>query len=99
MDTNIDARKFLIERYDKLAESQKTQMAAQVKSKEEMTKRANTLNKEMSQARGYFVNENGDPLIDQATGGHIVVPPEATTNYDASTGQVVIMTKNNDGTV
>ncbi len=99
MDTNIEARKFLIERYDKLAESHKTQLAAQTKAKEEMTKRANTVNKEMSQARGYYVNENGDPLIDQKTGGYIVVPPEATTNYDASTGQMIIMTKNRDGSV
>lgn len=99
MDTNIEARKFLIDRYDRLAESQKEQMQAQQKAKEEMKKRANTLNKEMSNALGYFVNENGDPLVDQKTGGHIVVPPEATTNYDASTGQMIIMTKNRDGTV
>lgn len=99
MDTNIEARKFLIERYDKLAESQKAQMAAQEKAKEEMKKRANTLNKEMSNALGYFVNENGDPLVDQTTGWRIVVPPEATTNYDASSGQMIIMTKNRDGSV
>ena len=99
MDTNIEARKFLIERYDKLAESQKSIMQAQQKAKEEMTKRANTLNKEMSNALGYFVNENGDPLVDQKTGGHIVVPPETTTNYDASSGQLILLTKNRDGSV
>ena len=99
MDTNIEARKFLIERYDKLAESQKTQMANAEKAKQENEKRKNTINKEMSQARGYFVNDNGEPVIDQQTGARIVVPPETTTNYDASSGQLIMITKNPDGTV
>lgn len=58
MDTNIEARKFLIDRYDKLAESQKTQMANAEKARIENEKRKNSLNKEMSQALGYFVNDN-----------------------------------------
>lgn len=58
MDTNIEARKFLIERYDKLAESQKEQMQAQEEAKVEREKNANTLNKDMSNALGYFVNNN-----------------------------------------
>lgn len=99
MDTNIEARKFLIERYDKLAESQKTQMANAEKARQENEKRRNTINKEMSQARGYFVNDNGEPVIDQQTGARIVVPPETTTNYDASSGQLIMITKNADGTV
>ena len=50
MDTNIEARQFLIERYDKLAESQKSQMAEKAKQKAEFEKNANTLNKDMSNA-------------------------------------------------
>lgn len=99
MDTNIEARQFLIERYDKLAESQKTQMAEKAKQKAEYEKNANTLNKDMSNALGYFVNNNGEALVDETTGQRIVVPPETTTNYDASTGQMILMTKNRDGTI
>lgn len=99
MDTNIEARKFLIDRYDRLAESQKEQMQATAKAESEYQKNANTLNKEMSNALGYFVNNNWEPLVDQKTGQQIVVPPETTTNYDASTGQMILMTKNRDGTV
>ena len=99
MDTNIEARKFLIERYDKLAESQKTQMANAEKAKAEQEKRANTLNKDMSNALGYFVNENGEPLIDQQTGTHIQVPPDSQVTYDKDSGEAVILTKNKDGTV
>lgn len=99
MDTNIEARKFLIERYDKLAESQKAQMTEQAKQKAEYEKNANTLNKDMSNALGYYVNQNGDALVDKTTGQQIVVPPETTTNYDASTGQMILMTKNRDGTI
>ena len=99
MDTNIEARKFLIERYDKLAESQKEQMANAEKAKVEREKNKNTLNKDMSNALGYFVNNNGEPLVDQTTGQRIVVPPETTTNYDASTGQMILMTKNRDGSI
>lgn len=58
MDTNIEARKFLIDRYDRLAESQKEQMQATAKAESEYQKNANTLNKEMSNALGYFVNNN-----------------------------------------
>lgn len=99
MDTNIEARKFLIDRYDRLAESQKEQMQATAKAESEYQKNANTLNKEMSNALGYFVNNNWEPLVDQKTGQQVVVPPETTTNYDASTGQMILMTKNRDGTV
>ena len=80
MDTNIEARQFLIERYDKLAESQKTQMAEKAKQKAEYEKNANTLNKDMSNALGYFVNNNGEALVDETTGQRIVVPTETTTN-------------------
>ena len=99
MDTNIEARKFLIDRYDKLAESQKSQMVAQQKAQADYEKNKNSINKEMSAARGYFVNDNGEPVIDQQTGARIVVPPETTTNYDASSGQLIMITKNPDGTV
>ena len=58
MDTNIEARQFLIERYDKLAESQKAQMQAKEKATAEYKKNANSLNKDMSNALGYFVNDN-----------------------------------------
>ena len=51
MDTNIEARKFLIERYDKLAESQKTQIEKAEKAKVENEKRKNSINKEMSIAK------------------------------------------------
>jgi hypothetical protein len=67
MDTNIEARKFLIERYDKLAESQKKAMADKEKADAEALKRKNTLNKEMSQALGYYVNDNGEALVDRVT--------------------------------
>ena len=53
----------------------------------------------MSNARGYYVNNNGQPLVDAQTGERIVVPPEATTTYDKDSGQMVIITKNRDGTV
>lgn len=99
MDTNIEARKFLIERYDALATEQKNAIAAEEKAKAEFEKNANTLNKDMSNALGYFVNNNGEPLVDQTTGQRIVVPPETTTNYDASTGQMILITKNRDWTV
>ncbi len=99
MDTNIEARKFLIERYDKLAESQKTAMQAKEKADAEALKRKNTLNKEMSQALGYYVNENGEALTDRVTGMNIVVPPESDVTYDKDSGQMVILTKNRDGTV
>jgi hypothetical protein len=58
MDTNIEARKFLIERYDRLAESQKAQMQANEKAKADYQKNSNTLNKDMSEALGYYVNAN-----------------------------------------
>ena len=99
MDTNIEARKFLIERYDKLAESQKTAMANKEKADAEALKRKNTLNKDMSQALGYYVNENGEALTDRITGQNIVVPPESDVTYDKDSGQMVILTKNRDGTV
>lgn len=99
MDTNIEARKFLIERYDKLAESQKAQMQAKEKADAEALKRKNTLNKEMSQALGYYVNENGEALTDRVTGMNIVVPPESDVTYDKDSGQMVILTKNRDGSV
>jgi hypothetical protein len=99
MDTNIEARKFLIDRYDRLAESQKEQMQAQAQAQADYQKNANTLNKDMSNALGYFVNNNGEALVDQTTGQRIVVPPETTTNYDASTGQMILMTKNRDGSI
>jgi len=99
MDTNIEARKFLIERYDKLAESQKKAMADKEKADAEALKRKNTLNKDMSQALGYYVNENGEALTDRVTGQNIVVPPESDVTYDKDSGQMVILTKNRDGTV
>lgn len=99
MDTNIEARKFLIERYDKLAESQKSAMQAKEKAEAEALKRKNTLNKEMSQALGYYVNEDGEALTDRVTGQNIVVPPESDVTYDKDSGQMVILTKNRDGTV
>lgn len=99
MDTNIEARKFLIERYDRLAESQKTAMANAEKAKAEEFKRKNTLNKEMSQALGYYVNENGEALVDRKTGGNIIVPPDSDVTFDKDSGQMVIVTKNRDGTV
>jgi hypothetical protein len=73
-------------------------MANAQKAKAEYQKNANTLNKDMSNALGYFVNDNGEPLVDKTTGQNIVVPPETTTNYDASTGQMMLVTKNRDGT-
>ena len=99
MDTNIEARKFLIERYDKLAESQKTQMANAEKAKQEQEKRANSLNKDMSDALGYFVNDNGDPLIDQKTGQRIVVPPNTEKVFDKDSGTMMLVTTNRDGTI
>lgn len=99
MDTNIEARKFLIERYDKLAESQKSAMQAKEKAEAEALKRKNTLNKEMSQALGYYVNENGEAITDRVTGQNIVVPPESDVTYDKDSGQMVILTKNRDGSV
>ncbi len=99
MDTNIEARQFLIERYDKLAESQKAAMANKEKAEAEALKRKNTLNKEMSQALGYYVNENGEAITDRVTGQNIVVPPESDVTYDKDSGQMVILTKNRDGSV
>jgi hypothetical protein len=99
MDTNIEARKFLIERYDKLAESQKKAMADKEKADAEALKRKNTLNKEMSQALGYYVNDNGEALVDRVTWQNIVVPPDADVTFDKDSGQMVILTKNRDGTV
>jgi len=99
MDTNIEARKFLIERYDKLAESQKSAMQAKEKAEAEALKRKNTLNKEMSQALGYYVNENGEAITDRVTGQNIVVPPESDVTYDKDSGQMVILTKNRDGSI
>ena len=99
MDTNIEARKFLIERYDKLAESQKKSMADAEKAKVEKEKNANTLNKDMSNALGYFVNNNGEALIDQTTGQRIVVPPNTEKVFDQDTGTLMLFTTNRDGTI
>jgi hypothetical protein len=74
-------------------------MANAEKTKAEYQKNANTLNKDMSNALGYFVNNNGEALVDQTTGQRIVVPPESEVTYDKDSGQAVILTKNRDGTV
>lgn len=67
-DTNIEARKFLLERYDNLATQQKQQIQLAEKQQQEFTQNTNTLNKDMSNARGYYVNNNGEPLQDAQTG-------------------------------
>lgn len=98
-DINLEARKFLIERYDALAKDQKEQMLAKQKADAELEKNKNTLNKDMSNALGYYVNNNWEPLVDETTWMRIVVPPETTTNYDPNTWQMILMTKNRDGSI
>ena len=99
MDTNIEARQFLIERYDKLAESQKAQMQANEKAKADYQKNSNTLNKDMSEALGYYVNNNWEALIDQKTGARIEVPLNTEKVFDQDTGNLMLFTTNKDGTI
>lgn len=97
MDTNIEARKFLIERYDKLAESQKEQMQAKEKERLENLKRQNSINKEMSIAKGFYVNENGEMIRDEVTWKAIPAFPESKYFQNEQTWEVSVMTPQRDG--
>lgn len=98
MDTNIEARKFLIERYDKLAESQKTQMEKAEKAKVENEKRKNSINKEMSIAKWFYVNDNGEMIRDEVTGQAIPARADSKFFENKDTWEVSVMTPNRDGT-
>lgn len=75
-DANIRQRQFLIEQFEQVAQDRQARLA-----------NANTINQDMSVARGYYVDGNGDPLVAE-DGQRIKIPAEAPIppQFDKSTG-------------
>ena len=79
-DANINQRQFIIERYDNIA-----------KEKQKYFENSQAINSDMSQARGYFVNGNGDPVISATTGQRIpmAIKPPMPPVFDAKSGNLI----------
>lgn len=72
--------KFLINRVD--------QAKKEALQYEEKTNQVNT---EMSQVQGYYVDDNGEPIISATTGQRIQIPQEPPMEpiFDKNTGQMI----------
>lgn len=89
-DASIQQRGFLIERYEAIAENKRLYI-----------ENKSTVNQDMSTAKGYYVDGNGDPIISAETGQPIIMPetPPMEPIFDKESWRLVQFFYDDEGNI
>lgn len=87
----VDQMNFLINESWKLQDQMLQKIEAERKAQQEYQTNANTINMDMSTAQGYYVDNNGNPVISATTWMPIQVPQESDIKpiFDKDSGQLI----------